>query len=183
MIPESQTSSANDIWSMFVSTPWYSDKISLIGFFLTFCGIVLTGIQATRARNSAEEASRASKEAVQRVAKFSNVAMLTSAIEKIERINSFHREKIWHQTPSLCTETRNQLAQIRALDLDISEEGQIVIQRALTNLAQIQTSIVNFMGMPPDRQGVLKSSGWDSLLAKDCEQLNAIVATLKYGRT
>ena len=166
---------------MFASSPWYSDKISLIGFFITICGIIITVIQATKARKSADEASRASREAVQRVAKFSNVAMLTSAIEKIERINSFHREKIWHHTPSLCTETRSQLAQIRALDLDISEDGKIIIQRALTNLALIQTHIVNFLDMPPDKEGVLKSSRWDSLLAKDCEQLNAIVAKLKYG--
>lgn len=117
---------------------------TLVGFVASL--VALIGVpgafwKAAQARKSADAASQAARDALERLSVFESVASLSAAIEQIEGMKELHRRKAWTLAVARYSPIRRALNAVRQREERLSDEHLRDLQAVVSLLGRMEQEL------------------------------------------
>lgn len=125
----------------------YGDVASVVGLLVTFVGFVATIWNVRKAKQAAEEARQAAREAVSRIGSQILANEVGSTLELVRQTDASCRERNWSGANYRCDEARFRLAQLlNHAELEASERE--LLHAAYEDLGEILSEIHKLQKAP-----------------------------------
>ena len=136
-----------------------------IGFVITIGTLVATFNQARKAKNSADAARDAAKEATERVrrsiVRVDTARTLEAAVATINRIYDLQRRREWDLVPEFYKNVRDLLAEVQGEASALTVEEKDYVLGTASELARIEQDVTRRFG--------------DGLTADDVAEMNQVI--------
>jgi hypothetical protein len=151
------------------------DLASIAGVAISLVGFAITVIAVRKSRSAAQAAAQAARDTASKIRLLESVVDFSAAIAILEEIKRLQREKLWMHLPDRYATIRKLLITLRGTNSNLNDGQESVVQRAVTNLRDMEEAVERFLG----GGAAVKAPKFNSIISQDVDDLLAVLIELK----
>lgn len=167
-----------DVLLKYISDNNYGDFASVLGLAVTLIGFAITIYGVWSSRSAAERASIAANEAKQAVMRTEVISNFSSAVTAMEEVKRLHRAGAWTVVPDRYSFLRRTLISIVANHRDLSQPHKILIQSAVSQFRELESSVDTFLF---NGKNAPSSAKLNKIVTAQMDKLDEVLNTVKTG--